>query len=298
MQPRAMNLRELESFVRVVELGTITAAAAEERVPKSTISRRIARLEDELGVALLHRSGRAVTVTDDGRLLHARVSGAMRELAEAGRALSEAGDAPSGRLVLTAPHDLARSPALVGLLAEYQSRYPNVAVDVRLDNRMVDLVQEGIDVAIRAHGGEIPAPAGVMVRSLGRGRAQFFASRAYLDRHGAPSTVEELRRHTVACHTSVAQRFAELDLNFVANDFGLIRSLAEAGAAVALLPVVVDGAREHPSVVRVLANWSTGGGRMSLVWPESRHLSPRVRAFIDLAVTWLGHGGVLLPVAH
>ncbi|HVI01714.1 MAG TPA: LysR family transcriptional regulator, partial [Enhygromyxa sp.] len=162
-----MDLNDLASFVRVVELGTISAAAAAEGVPKSTISRRIARLEDELGVELLRRSARSFGLTEDGRMLHARSAAALQELADVERQLTQTDDIPRGRLVLTAPRDIAGSVAFAKLLAEYRSTYPDVRVEVRLERRYVDLIGEGVDVALRAHNGEIPGDAGLLTRSLG-----------------------------------------------------------------------------------------------------------------------------------
>src|SRR5689334_7291184 len=124
-----MNLNDLASFIRVVELGTISAAAAAEGVPKSTISRRIARLEDELGVELLRRSARAFALTEDGQLLHARSTAALQELADVEQQLSETGESPRGRLVVSGPRDLGSSDTVTKMFAEYRTTYPEVDVE-------------------------------------------------------------------------------------------------------------------------------------------------------------------------
>ncbi len=289
-----MNLTDLASFVRVAELGTITAAAEAEGVPKSTISRRIGRLEDELDLELLRRSARSFTLTEDGKLLHARSIDALRELESVEQALTDAGAEPRGRLVITTPADFGRTEAMAELLAEYRRRYPQVSIDARLESRVVDLVAEGVDIGIRLHGGQVPGEAGLMARSLGALSASFYASCGYLERNGTPQTAAELADHEVAAHTAMTSRALRIDGEsaplhlqswaFRSGDFGLILGLVEAGAAIALLPTIytlrpgADGA-----LVRILPHLSVRSGGISIVWPASRHLAPRVRAFIDLA---------------
>ncbi len=181
-----MNLNDLASFVRVVDLGTISAAAAAEGVPKSTITRRVARLETELGVELLRRSARSFTVTDDGRLLHQRSSGAVRELMDAEQALAASAEMPNGRLVVTAL-DFGRSEAFAELVVGYRARYPDVTVEVRLENRAVDLIYEGVDVGIR--GGDVPGTSQLMARSFDMPPAGFYASPEYVQRREVPATL-------------------------------------------------------------------------------------------------------------
>jgi DNA-binding transcriptional LysR family regulator len=300
-----MNLDDVASFVRVVDLGTISAAAAAEGVPKSTISRRIARLEDALGVELLRRSPRSFALTEDGRLLHTRATGALQELANVEQALSDARETPRGTLVVTAPHDLGRSIAVAELLAQYRARYPEVSVHVRLEERVLDLVAEGVDVALRAHGGDIPGEAGLMTRSLGAQRARLYASPDYLARHEEPSSPAELDRHEVVAHSTASSRTLVLYHSdgtetrpsvspaHRVNDFGLAQALVQSGAGIGILP---DFAANEPEregrLVCVLRDWSARSAQLSLVWPASRHLAPRVRAFIDLASRRLGAEGL------
>ncbi len=290
-----MNLTDLASFVRVAERGTISAAARDEGVPKSTISRRIARLEDDLGVELLRRSARSFALTDDGRLLQARSAGALRELGSVEQALTEARGEPQGRLVITAPNDFGRTRAVAHLLTEYRRRHPRVTIDMRLENRVMDLVTEGVDVGLRLHGEDIPGDGGLMVRSLGRFSAAVYASPAYIERRGAPQSPAELREHDVAVHKAASRRALPFhsqggeelvritDPVIESNDFGLIQSLVETGTVIALLPLLFTAqSRDGGTLVRVLPEWTMRSGRLSLVWPASRHLAPRVRAFIDL----------------
>jgi DNA-binding transcriptional LysR family regulator len=296
-----MNLTDLASFVRVVELGTLAAAARAEGVPKSTLSRRIARLEQDLGVALVRRSARAFALTEDGRLLYERSGGPLRELSRVGQALVEADQVPRGRLVLTAPHDLGASTEVVALVAELRRRHPEVQVELRLEDRVVDLVTEGVDVALRAHSGEVPGSGELMVRALGQGRSGLFASAGWVAAHRTPQRPQDLEHADLILHRAALGRQVELHgpgapvtldparAVVLVNDFRAVRDLLLAGLGVGLLPLRTPGqARVDPSLLRLLPAWSAPGGRLSLVWPASRHLAPRVRAFLDLATERLG----------
>jgi DNA-binding transcriptional LysR family regulator len=298
-----MNLTDLASFVRVVELGTISAAAAAEGVPKSTISRRIARLEDELGVELLRRSARSFALTESGVLLHARSAAALQELGDIERQLTDTSEVPRGRLVLSGPRDIATTEVFARLLEEYRTRHPNVSVEVRLESRYVDLIGEGVDVALRAHAGPIPGDAGLMSRLLGTSAARFYASPAYVARRGKPRSIAELSKHELVLHrvtigrplplssASGDERTLELaEPAICLDDFQLLRRMLELGCGIGLVPeLAVSRALESEVLVPVLPKWSLQFGRLSLVWPASRHLAPRVRSFVDLATQRL-HG--------
>ncbi len=292
-----MNLNDLASFVRVVELGTISAAAQAEGVPKSTISRRIARLEDELGVELLRRSARAFALTEDGQLLHARSTAALQELADVAQQLSETGEVPRGRLVVSGPRDLAGSDTIAKLFAEYRATYPTVDVEIRLESRYVDLIAEGVDVAMRAHGAEIPGGAGLMARLIGASQGKLYASPDYIARRGKPRSLADLAKHEFVLHRFMIDRPISLRSNsgderlltvgrvaFSVDDFGLLRRMVEVGGGIGLLAELsVGSSLRAGTLVPVLPTWSMQMGRLSLVWPASRQLSPRVRSFVDLA---------------
>lgn len=296
-----MNLTDLASFVRVVELGTLAAAARAEGVPKSTLSRRIARLEADLGVALVRRSSRAFALTEDGRLLVERAAGPLRELGQVAQALAEADQVPRGRLVLTAPHDLGASGEILALLAELRRRHPEVQIELRLEDRIVDLVTEGVDVALRAHGGEVPGGGELMVRALGQGRSGLFAAPSWVAEWGLPRQPEDLAGAGLVLHRAASARGVMLEgpgppfevdpqrAVVLVNDFRAVRDLVQQGVGVGVLPLrLPDLGMESQELVRLLPDWSAPGGRLSLVWPASRHLAPRVRAFIDLATARLG----------
>lgn len=292
LTPEDLDLNDLRALVRVVAAGSMAAVARAEGVPVSTVSRRVARLEEALGVQLLVRAGRGLTLTEDGRALHARAEGAVRELEQAGEALRAAAGEARGRLVISAPHDLTASPALARLLLAYRARCPAVQVEVRLESHLVDLAQEGVDVAFRGHVAGVPGQGELMSRALASFEVGAFASAEHLSRYGIPHEPEALLAHPLALH--VAQRGRPLVLRrgdeertldlpepvVQVNHFLLLRDLLLGGVGVGLLPLP-EG--EQSGLHPVLPGWRAVAGRLSLVWLASRHLSPRVRLFVDLA---------------
>lgn len=292
-----LSLSEIASFVAVVEHGTITAAARAEGVPKSTVSRRIARLEEALGVQLLVRSSRSFAITAEGKRLHAQAKPALQSLNEIQSSFQERVSEPSGLLVLTAPHDIARAWFFVDVLARYRQRYPAVHIEARLESRYVDLVAEGVDVAIRGHGSHIPGDPTLKVKTLGGVKMGLFAGDGYLEQRGVPASLADLAKHDLVAH----QRFGDglfgqgdgadtvsfRDASLVVNDMWLLHTLAASDMGIAMLPVA-DAERCRPKkLVRVLPEWSSIAGRLSIVWPQTQYLATRVQAFIELASTTL-----------
>ncbi len=288
-----MNLVDLETFVRVAELGTMTAAAKALGIPKSTISRRITRLEDELGVALLQRGGRRSRLTDQGVLIHERCAPALREIADVETALGDLHAEPSGLLRLTTPHDIAMTPGFVRLIASYRRQNPKVRVEVDLSNRVVDLIEEGYDVALRP-GGATTQGSGLMSRAVSRSTSGWYASPSYLSARGTPETLADLADHDLVLHAMMkrASYWTELladthveNPSIVVNDFTVIQTLTIAGAGIGIMPrFVATPEVEAGRLMPVLTELASAEGRLRLAWPQTRHMAPRVRAFIDLAV--------------
>lgn len=292
------NLNDLATFVRVAELGTFSAAAAAEGVPKSTISRRIARLENALGIELLRRSSRSFSLTDEGRVLHARTIGALREFEDATNKLTEQPGEPRGKLVITAPADLGTSTIVADLLADYSHRYPDVTLEVRLLNRFVDLIAEDVDVALRVHTTPIvPGEGNLIVRKLGTLQAALYAAPDYLENHSALEAPQDLMNHVFVLHdahlnasvTLLGENGSKETLNVgeiktTGNSMFLVSAMLERGMGVGLLPrFVAKPMVEQGRLVRLLPNWWSRASKLSLLWPSSRHLALRVHAFVEMA---------------
>src|SRR5262245_60981856 len=186
-----VDLRRVAAFVRVVEAGSFSAAAVALRLPTSSVSRAVAGLEDELGVRLLHRTTRKLTLTDAGQAYFARMQAVLAEANEATQeALTSASD-PRGQVRVTAPVDLGVL-FLPPIIAELAARHPRLTIEMSLTSRRVDLVEEGFDLAIRA---AVLEDSSLVARKLGMTDLGVFAAPAYVDRRGRPRTVADLAAH-------------------------------------------------------------------------------------------------------
>jgi DNA-binding transcriptional LysR family regulator len=297
-----MNLDDLELFVHVAERRSFTLAAAAMGLPKSTVSRRVQRLEADLGMTLIQRSGRAWSLTEDGHVLASRSEAAVRELAQVRQSTLDAADTPGGTLRLSIPLEFSGSFDFAELLHAYHRRYPDVVVEVVVDPRRMDLVAERIDLALRAHPQQMPDRAGIVAKRLTAMDGGLVAAPSYLDARGRPATVEDLANHALIAPSVAAfgpaWPFTELPLAnpnkprpplpspcFRANGFHTLLAAAAAGFGIAGCPlVIVEEAVAAGRVERVLPETRVPMGTIYAVWPRSRTLAPRVRTFVDFLV--------------
>lgn len=301
-----MNLVDLDTFARVAEFGTLTEAARLLNVPKSTVSRRVARLEDALGLTLLRRTARSVALTPEGERLYARTGPALADIQEARREMEQLDDEPRGQLRVTAPQDFAAVGSLPALLTRYRRRYPRVRLECILTNRLVRLAEEGVDIALRA-GGLLEDTTQLTARRITTGEfdSGLYASPSYLAEAPPLEGVADLKKHHWVGHPAFGAvgRFRLVGPNGEArvevgevmriNDFAVVCALLVEGAGVSALPnALARPAAVRGELVRVLPDWSSPPGYLWIVWPKSRHMTPRVRAFVDLFVEWAGSGGL------
>ena len=188
------------TFVRVVEAGSFTAVAVEQNTTQPTISRQMAALEEHLGARLLARTTRALTLTDDGRAFYEHALRALEAVREAENAVGRRQVKPTGTLRLAVPVVLGRRH-IVPRLARFLARYPEVSVDLAMSDSFIDLVEQGIDLAIRV--GEITDQS-LVARKIGLVRRLTVASPAYLKFKGNPRTPEDLKRHECIVYTRLA----------------------------------------------------------------------------------------------
>lgn len=287
-----MALEDIEVYVEVVKSRSFTRAAKSLGKPISTVSAKVARLEEQLGVTLLLRTTRQVSVTSEGEIYYNYCVRALAELSEAEQELAHGSKEPAGILHLTAPADLAQS-VLAPVIETYFSRYPSVSVDLMVTNRKVDLAGEGVDLAVRV--GDL-ADSGLIARKFLDTRAGLWASFDYLDRHGTPHTIKDLANHQMV-QMKLAQRQLKLmDSNNVAveydfssrlstDDMQSCRMFIENGAGIGILPDFIGkiGARTG-QLIRVLPELSSTSISTYFVYPEQRFLSQNVRTFIDCAL--------------
>ncbi|XYH97185.1 LysR family transcriptional regulator [Sorangium sp. So ce1128] len=291
------SLANIEAFVRVAELGSITRAARSLHITASAASRRIAQLEDELCVRLFHRTTRALRLTDEGRAFLERCQRILGELEAAKQSIAHAREIPEGRLCVEAPGVLGRLvlvPAVPGFLA----RYPRIELDLRLRDAVVDPAAEGVDVSLRV--GHL-RDAQIVARRLGVTRMLLCASPEYVRRSGAPRAPEELQQHRclgfVRDHRVVPWRFRaesgtlrfEPTGHLSVNDGDALKALAVAGAGLAwvfdfmIAPELASGA-----LVTVLDEFAIDERPIHALYQSQRHVIPRVRAFLDFTSTLLG----------
>lgn len=283
-----MSLGDFETFLRVAELGSLTAAARHLGVPTSTVSRRVARLEAELGETLVVRTPRALRLTEAGAAVFERCAVPLREIDEVARAVRDRDAEPQGELRVTAPPDVGSTEVFVRMIQGYREAWPRVSVRVELTERVVDLVAERVDVALRAHVGPLPDRASLIARPVARMAGGVYASEAFVARHGRPEHPGELRGLPVVAHTRVGTRSwrlvrgeeeVEVPVHpvVVANDMAFVRQALLLDGGVGILPTLSPG----PGLVRLVPEWATQAGTLSLVWAGGRALAPRVRRFVE-----------------
>jgi DNA-binding transcriptional LysR family regulator len=288
-----MDLNLLTVFEAVARTASFSAAARELGIPKSSASRAIARLEAELRAQLLLRTTRRVSPTEAGTALYDRVTPLLRSVKAALGEVPEREEGPSGTLKVTAPVDLGVL-FLAEVLTRYAARYPAVSVDLQLTGRVVDLVGEGFDVALRAAARL--EDSSLVTRRLAPIVLHVYASPLYLARRGTPRTEADLEAHDwvrfrpgpqrlrVAARGAPPPRPARI----VSDDMLFVRDALRAGAGVGLLPTIVAA----PDVlagqlVRVLPRFERAAGHLHLVTPAAKHVPPKVTAFRDLVVEML-----------
>ena len=284
-----MELDGIDVFAEVVEARSFSAAANRLGMPVSTVSAKVARLEQRLGVTLLHRTTRQLNLTPSGRVYYERCIRALTEMSEAERALAEQSEEPSGLLTISAAADLAQFK-LIPLVEEYLERYPKARIDLRVSNRRVDLVAEGIDLAIRS--GELEDSALVASRYADT-RVGLWASQGYLDQYGPPTNIQDLSNHRLV-HMSRAEellRIVDLDgaeIGFADNsrlacdDLQTVRAFIEKGAGIGVLPDFIGSYPARP-LIQVLPKVSSDPISAYFVYPAQKFVPRSLRAFIDLA---------------
>ncbi|WP_315836861.1 LysR family transcriptional regulator [Bradyrhizobium prioriisuperbiae] len=296
-----LDLNDIAVFARVVEAGSFTAAARQLGMPKTTVSRRIAELEREIGVRLLQRTTRSLSMTDAGRLYYEQSSRALRTIEDVHRQLADAKAEPSGTLRMSAPVGFGDS-FLTGMAFDFLATYPKTRVELVLTDDKLNLVESGIDLAFRTG---ILADSTLIARKLGSTHRILCASPDYLARHGTPEGPADLVRHQcVIAGASIASAHWVLDGprgqetvtvtgRFAVNEMQAVRAAAIAGCGIAPLPRgPAEVAIREGWLRRVLGDYTTPSGGLYVVYPSSRHLSPTVKAFIALAARRVSELGI------
>src|SRR5574343_3928 len=291
-----MALDEAAVFVKVVDAGSFSAAARLLGLPTSTVSTRVARLERRLGVTLLQRTTRRLSLTDAGSLYYQHAATGLGHMLDAEAAVTESAGEPKGLLRVTAPADIGDA-LLADIVRQMHRRYPQVGIDLLLVSHYVDLVAEGVDVAIRA--GSLKDST-LIAKHVGLARWVPFASPDYLVSAPPLDAPQALRHHCCLQFTPLGKESWTLSGQagsvtvplpglVMINDVRVVRAMMLAGEGVALLPEYLCRVEcAAGSLVRLLPEWHAKAGPVHLVYPRQRFMPPKLRAFIDLAAEELG----------
>jgi DNA-binding transcriptional LysR family regulator len=289
-----MDLPAIQCFVKVVQTGSFTRAAEALQTQKAHVSRVVSQLEAELGVRLLERSTRALSLTEVGREFFERAVGILASVDEAHRVVQKSQGVPRGTLKLTCGVEFGMI-AVSGWINGYLAQYPDVQVDADFTARVVDIVHEGFDLAIRL--GPL-ADSNLAARKIGELQYGLFASPGYLSRHALPTHPDALSKHALLAFFGGRNQGAwslrqanhcvrvELQPRLRANNVFSIRDAARQGLGIAQLPWVIgQECVDQGALQPVLPGWAPEPVAVQAVFASARYLTPKVRAFIDLAVS-------------
>lgn len=283
-----MDLNEIAVFTSVVQAGSFTAAARALGMPKSTVSRKVSELEGRLNARLLQRTTRKLSLTDAGRTYFDYGVRIVNEIEAAESAVASLQDKPRGHLRVTAPLNAAW---LGGIVTEFMKRYPEVQLELLCTGRQVDLIEERFDLGIRAG---VLADSSLIARSLGSVTWHLVATAGYFKHRRRPRTPEELGQHdcllfgagsmTVNVRLANGERTVQVPIaaHLLVSDMDLLHAAASAGLGIALLPGFrcLEELRTR-RFERVLRDWSAPATPVHAVYPTARHLSTKVKSFVE-----------------
>lgn len=284
------QFKQISTFVDVVARGSLSAAARAEGIAPAMIGRRLDALEERLGVKLLQRTTRKIALTNEGAAFLEDCQRILADLENAEAAVSERSARASGHLLISAPAGFGRQH-VAPLIPSFLAQHRDMAVTLNLNDRVVDLIGEGIDVAIRIAALSDSSLIGV---KLADNRRVIVASPAYIKRHGAPASLDDLGKHNcLAISSEGSQRgwtfrqngknvTLKVAGNMVCNDGAVLHDWALAGKGLAWRSMWEVGTEiESGKLVTVLDEFAAPGNDIYAVFAQRRHLPLRIRAFVD-----------------
>jgi DNA-binding transcriptional LysR family regulator len=285
-----MDLNDIVVFTKVVETRSFTAAAEQLGLPKSTVSRKLAQLEERLGVRLVQRTTRKFALTEIGEAYFTRCQRIVADLQAAEQLVTDMQATPRGRVRVTAPIDLSMR-YLGAIVADFLSKHADINVELEASDRIVDLIEEGFDVGVRI--GPLPEST-LIARRLVTIDATLCAAPSYLERRGTPTTIDELEEHDRVLFTPSARTQSWTLINndatfefgrparFASNNVGAVHGATLAGGGVALLTdFMVARDIANGALVPLLPDWRGRAIDVHAVYPARQNLPPRLALFLD-----------------
>lgn len=281
----------MRAFTQVVNSGGFAAAAREMGLSRSQVNKLVIALENELGVQLLHRSTRVVTPTETGLAFHERCVEILASLEEAERSITQMQEQPRGRLKVNAPMTFG-TMHLAPALADFLVQYPDLQVQLTLNDRFIDPIEEGFDVTVRI--AQPAESASLIVHPLTTAPRVVCAAPSYLERYGTPVHPDDLRQHSCLHYGQLAVdaewTLIELDSEhtiavngvWCSNNGEVLKDAAVRGLGITLLPTFIVGQELQRGTLQiVLPGYHPPELSISVIYPVSRHLSTKVRLLVD-----------------
>ena len=286
------KFESIRAFTKVVEAGGFAAAAREMNVSRSAVNKLVINLEDDLGVQLLHRTTRQVTPTETGLGFYDRCMAILADLAEAELSVSQIHDEPKGNLRINAPMSFG-TLHLAPAIAEFAAQYPDLRIQLTLEDRLVDPIEEGFDLTVRIS--YPPEAAGLIVHVIAPVPLLLCASPDYLAAHGLPQQPSDLRDHSCLHYgylsTSNQWKLRDVDGNehtvtisgVLCSNYGeVLRDAALQGLGIAMLPAfLMEQQLVAGQLQIVLSNYRSAELSICIIYPANRHLSTKVRLLTD-----------------
>lgn len=283
-----MNLDGIDVFVKVAQIGSFSGAARVMKMPVTTVSGKVAQLEKRLGVTLIHRTTRKLNLTPAGEAYFKRCVRALEEVRAGESEIASTKTEPEGLLRITSPVDVGHI-LLAPIIRDYLKEYPKVQIEMLLTSRRVDLVGEGVDLAVRA--GKLN-DSNLIARKFVETQGFFYASSGYLKRVGTPKHPKELKNHQLLRFSVMPENLKvtngkeEVDIKFngrlSVDDIEMLKLFVQSGEGIGMIPRFICMNDEASGrMVRIMPQWSFGSFALNFVYPPQRYVDPRVKSFID-----------------
>ena len=293
------RLDAMKLYCGIIETGQLSLAADQMNLSKGTVSKQLAKLETSLGGRLLNRTTRRLAPTEAGVAYYERVKQILNSIKEAESAVAGLTAEPQGVLKINAPMAFG-SHHMGALLARYQQQYPNVNINIKLSDQQEDMVKAGYDIVLRI---AILEDSSLIMRRLAPCPMMLCASHEYLAKNGEPTTPEELKQHNCLTysyadsikywsftHAQGEKKHIIVTGGLHANNGHLLCDAMTNGMGIALLPLFIVGDLLKTNKIKIiLPEWKLESPDISLLYPSSKHLSAKVRAFVDMSVEYFAH---------